>query len=254
MGASAEALYAELEQKYAAGDAAACAELVTSVKLALLDVAPADAGARVVGLKTLEYAVLLAVRQNDAAGFQRNMAQLKAYYASPVLAAKTDKRRMILGLHLLFLVVENRLAEFHSEMELLNDADRTCGEVEFASGLERALVVGTYDAVLAARTSMPAPEHYAPLMARLTDTVRETIADCAAAAYDSLGAAALREMLMLQSDADLDAFVAAYHPEWMLKDGRMTFGEAPQPKAQQIPATRLIEENCTYATELDRIV
>jgi len=110
---------------------------------------------RPIAESTLEYAVLLCVRASDKEGFQRNMAQLKAYYGSPALAARSAKRRMILGLHLLFLLVENRLAEFHSELELLAPEDLASSEVQFSAGLERALVVGTYDEVSCPRGTSP---------------------------------------------------------------------------------------------------
>ena len=83
--------------------------------------------------------MLLCVHASDTAGFQRNMSQLKAYYSSPELAARSEKRQMILGLHLLFLIVENRLAEFHSELELMAPADRTSREVAFSVSLEQSL-------------------------------------------------------------------------------------------------------------------
>ena len=88
--------------------------------------------------RTLELAVLLCVHASDTSGFQRNMSQLKAYYGIPRyicwvlgasltkqnfddrLAAESNLRQMILGLYLLFLIVENRLAEFHSEVRVGN--------------------------------------------------------------------------------------------------------------------------------------
>jgi len=108
--------------------------------------------------------------------------------------------------------------------------------------------------VLAARASMPAPEHYAPLMALLVDTVRGTIAECAEAAYDSLSIAAARDMLMLDSEADLRAFLARAHPDWSLEGDRIVFVSTNEPKSEKIPALRLISESLTYATELERIV
>lgn len=51
------------------------------------------------------------------------------------------------GLNLLFLLVENRLAEFHSELELMDDAERAEECVVFPVLLEQYLMVGSYDQV-----------------------------------------------------------------------------------------------------------
>lgn len=51
------------------------------------------------------------------------------------------------GLNLLFLLVENRLAEFHSELELMEDAERASECVVFPVRLEQFLMVGSYDQV-----------------------------------------------------------------------------------------------------------
>ena len=246
-------LFSELEQTFARKDDAAVEDVVTRIKVALLDVDPSPQSA-LLGQRSLEYAVLAAARRSDKSAFQRHVAQLKASYSDPQLAAQSEKRRTILGLHLLFLVTEHRLAEFHSELELLSKEDLECAEVQFSAQLERALVVGTYERVLAARNSTPNNEAYGPFMELLVDTVRQTIADCASAAYESLDVASFRQMLMLASDSELQAFASSSHPEWVLENGRVVFAAPVTAKSERVPATRLIKENLAYATELERIV
>ncbi len=60
--------------------------------------------------------------------------------------------------------------------------------------------------ILAARGQVPS-EHYAPFMARLAGTVREQIADCAAAAYKSLSVAAAQKMMMFESAGELASYL-----------------------------------------------
>lgn len=206
------------------------------------------------GQRTLELAVLLCVHASDTSGFQRNMSQLKAYYGIPRLAAESNLRQMILGLYLLFLIVENRLAEFHSELELMDFADLKCPEVAFSTSLEQFLMVGTYNQVLAAKASMPAPKHFAHFMNMLLETVRDTIAECAEAAYESLNCVTACEMLMFDSQEELVCFVLKLHSDWTIINDRIYFNANTQMKSRQIPSIRLISENLTYATELERIV
>ncbi|CAN0421390.1 unnamed protein product, partial [Discosporangium mesarthrocarpum] len=59
----------------------------------------------------------------------------------------TETRSAVQGLNLLFLLVENRLAEFHSQLELLSDEERENDCVSFPVKLEQYLMVGSYDQV-----------------------------------------------------------------------------------------------------------
>jgi len=61
-------------------------------------------------------------------------------------------------------------------------------------------------------------------------------------------------MMMFDDDAALRAFLASAHPDWNIENGRIVFKNRAQPKSNQIPSLRLIGENLTYATELERII
>lgn len=64
--------------------------------------------------------MLLSIRQADEAAFERNFQQLRVYYsdARPLLPPSTQEAQL-LSLNLLRLLVQNRIAEFHTELELL---------------------------------------------------------------------------------------------------------------------------------------
>ena len=79
------------------------------------------------------------------------------------VATKSNLRQTVLGLYLLFLIVENRLAEFHSEvnllslvcsacqilqLELMTSAELSSREIAFSISLEQFLMVGTYNQVM----------------------------------------------------------------------------------------------------------
>lgn len=238
------------------GDHEAAASSLTQAKLVLLKLQAESNDERVMllGQEVMELGALLAVHTQDSAQFQRYVSQLKPYYAEPNLAVHSSLRPTILGLYLLFLIVENRLAEFHSELELLSESDRARREVAFAISLEQNLMVGTYNEVLQAKGSMPSPEHFSFFMGRLLDTVRETIAECSEVAYESLSLEAAREMMMFDTTADLVAFIETSHADWRLADGRIYFDAAQQQRGREIPSVRLLTENLAYATELERIV
>lgn len=200
---------------------------------------------------TFEIAVLLSVQKKDSETFQRHVAQLRPFYAQPNNASKN--RTTVLGLNLLFLLVENRLAEFHSELELLSDADRAVPQIAFPVHLEQSLMVGSYNNVLSAKATMPSP-HYGCFMDMLLDTVREAIAECSEVAYTTLSLKAAREMMIFESEAELLAYVADNRPEWLVADGAIHFEGVKSKKVQEIPSMRLIAETLSYATEIERIV
>lgn len=71
--------------------------------------------------QVLELAVFLAVKQGDEAAFERNYAQLRVYYSDArglAGLAPSGQEATLTGLNLLRLLVANRIAEFHSELEV----------------------------------------------------------------------------------------------------------------------------------------
>ena len=64
--------------------------------------------------------MLLSIRQQDEAAFERNFNQLRVYYTDARrLLPPSDQEALLLSLNLLRLLVQNRIAEFHTELELL---------------------------------------------------------------------------------------------------------------------------------------
>ncbi|KDO31027.1 hypothetical protein SPRG_04213 [Saprolegnia parasitica CBS 223.65] len=203
----------------------------------------------------LESAAIMSIHQEDMAGFERNMTQLKVYYNSygAQLPAST-LQYPLMGTRLLHLLVENRMAEFHGELEILPVLGRTDPNIAFAMQLEQYLMEGSYNKVLEARTNEPNP-YFKFFMAQLLQTVRDAIADCAEVAYASLDVADAAKMMMFASPHEFAAYASTKKTQWMLKDNIVWF-HTPQKHlgASDIPSMRLVGETLSYATELDRIV
>jgi hypothetical protein len=66
--------------------------------------------------EALEYAVILSVKAGDKGSFQRYMSCLKPLYTSGKIQEPTDQMNVVVGLNLLYLLVENRLADYHCEV------------------------------------------------------------------------------------------------------------------------------------------
>jgi len=87
----------------------------------------------------------------------------------------------ILGLNLLRLLAQNRIAEFHTELELLPAGLQASNEyLKFPAQLEQHIMEGSYNRVLSAKQAGPYAAEGLYFMDLLVDTVREqTLVDVA---------------------------------------------------------------------------
>ena len=70
--------------------------------------------------EVLELAVQISVQTHDQAAFERNNQQLRQHYMeSRKLLPPSQNEAVLTGLNLLRLLVQNRIAEFHTELEVI---------------------------------------------------------------------------------------------------------------------------------------
>merc|ERR1712070_857067 len=186
--------------------------------------------------EVLEYGALLSIRTVDIPSFERHVAQLKIYYTDCASTLEESPRQYpLLGLNLLRLLAQNRIAEFHTELETLpTDLQTTNDYIKFPAQLEQNIMEGMY------------------FMDMLVDMVREEIAECSEKAYDNIVAGDLQTLLMLSSSADLNEYAA--QRKWSVSAGDVRFGKGDAETLFELPARKLISETLAYAKELERIV
>jgi len=203
--------------------------------------------------ETYELAVSLSVKKHDEEAFQRNFLQLKTYYTDTrSILPPSPSEHPILGLNLLRLLVQNRTAEFHTELELLPAEVQASPCIKHAIELEQALMEGAYSRVLAARQHMPDPS-YAFFMDLLVQTVRDEIASCSEKAYDSLTLPDIKRLLMFSSDVELKQYVEQH--EWEIRNNVVFFQkEKEREPRKDIPSEQIMQHAIFYARELERIV
>jgi 26S proteasome regulatory subunit N12 len=204
----------------------------------------------------LEYAVLLSVQLEDRSSFQRNVASLRPYYTQFGYGnlGSDSVTPIVLALNLLYFLVENRLADFHCELELLPEHLRQLPTVTFCTELEQHLVVGAYDLVLESAANPPASQ-FSFFLSSLLETVRINIGDCVSSAYSSLKVSSATKILMFQRDNETLDFIASNYPDWRVStDGVIYLNETKTVKSDEIPSMKLIAQTLSYATEMERIV
>ena len=94
----------------------------------------------------LEHATLFAVSQQDDAAAERNFNQLRPYYSDcAAMIPPSPRQALLTGLNLLRLLVQNRIAEFHTELELIPNEGHDDRHVAFCLDLESSLMEGAYN-------------------------------------------------------------------------------------------------------------
>jgi len=227
--------------------------------------------------ETYELAALLSIRIGDDKAFERTVTQLKTfYYDYASILPESERKWPIMGLSLMNLLASNRIAEFHTELELipstelnppstptnalslvrssskLSQASVSNVYISFPVALEQRLTEGSYNKILLARSNVPLAA-YNFFLDKLVDTVRAKISDCNEKAYVSLPCDDARNLLMLKSSQELYNF--ARSRGWTIKDNTVFFNKKQNDGPQAtIPSQFLIKQLLTYATELERIV
>lgn len=251
---SAKTLVSDLNSKVKAGDVDGGKVVLDQLKIMMLSFPnPPTPESLEIATTSLELGVLLAVADDDFSAFVRNVSQVKTYYAlSPT--STNDRRCQVLGLNLMYLLVENQLSEFHAELELLTDDEARSPLVTFPINLERQLMVGSYDEVLNAGSHVPDPS-YQLFMENLLQTVRDSIADCLEVAYKTMSIPEAMTMMKYDTKEELMEYVEEYRDDWIVEGVNLCF-QPPSTgsKASDIPSMKLISQSLSYATELERIV
>jgi 26S proteasome regulatory subunit N12 len=246
---SATALLSELKAKFDAGDVIGGKETLSKLKIAMLEFPPGSEPHMKVATEALELGILITVADGDLDSFARNVAQIKPFYA---ILKTTPRKNHILGLNLMNLLVENRLSEFHAELELLTEEEASNEFVSFPINLERRLMVGIYDEVL----NVTVPDaSYQFFVDNLLQTVRDSIADCVEVSYKTMKISDAMTMMKFESHQELLEYVKECCDDWIVAGDTLCFQPPPSgSKASDIPSMKLISQSLSYATEMERII
>lgn len=255
MSSEASALLGQLKQHVDSGDVANGKNVLNKLKIAMLEFPspPSDAQLQV-ATEALEFGALLTISDGDIDAFARNISQLKPYYAASGVS-DSDRKCHILGLNLMYLLVDNRLSEFHSELELLSEKEANSQFVNFPINLERQLMVGIYDEVLDAGLNVPHPS-YQFFMDNLLQTVRDSIADCIEVSYKTMKLKDVKVMMKFETEQELLDYIQECRDDWIINGEELCFQPPPSGTnvATDIPSMKLISQSLSYATEMERIV
>jgi 26S proteasome regulatory subunit N12 len=209
----------------------------------------------IIARDVLEIGAEYSVAIKNIESFERYISQLKCYYYDyKNMIPESQNKYKLLGLNLLFLLSQNRVAEFHTELELLpSEIIQSNKFVQFPLSLEQCLMEGRYNKLFKAKGDAPA-ECYNFFVDILLDTVRNEIGACLERAYEKISVKEAGKRLNLSSEDQVVKF--ADKKKWKRStDGFYHFIDQSLPKTKEaIPSEELAEMAIGYARELEMIV
>ncbi|KAJ8936947.1 hypothetical protein NQ318_015565 [Aromia moschata] len=258
------ALYKQLKSEWntANPNLSKCEKLLSDLKLELTNLmflptsnATASKQELLLARDVLEIGVQWSIAANNIPAFERYIAQLKCYYFDyKKQLPESSFKYQLLGLNLLFLLSQNRVAEFHTELELL-PADHIQNDVYIRHPLsiEQYLMEGSYNKIFLAKGNVPA-KSYNFFMDILLDTIRGEIAVCLEKAYEKISLRDVARMLYLPNEEAAKTF-ATKNKKWKLgKDNFFHFTPEVKKTHEPIPSFELAQQAVEYAKELEMIV
>ena len=236
-------------------------KLLEELKVSLLEVsflptespAGSDSQALLLAREMLEIAAMASIEKSDISGFEHYMAQLKHYYLDyKSLLEPSAYANQLMGLNLLCLLARNKLAEFHTEIELL-PPEQLLTDVYLSHPihLEQFLMEGSYNKVFLSRDNVPAP-YYRLFVDILLGTVREEIVSCIVHSYSSLSLSEAGKMLYLSDPEQMREF--GEKQGWRLEGDQFSFISEEEKLGQSVPSMEILLKCFEYARDLEAIV
>jgi len=183
------------------------------------------------------------------------VAQLRSYYQdykSHASLPDSPNRPHILGLNLLHLLAQNRLAEFHLELQLLNFSEIQSNHfLKFPIEFEECLMQGSYNKMFKQLQNLPAP-NYQFFVDLLFESIREQVATCMEASYQTMAKDSAAKMLFMDPvKPNFNEYVAKRG--WVLKKDVFEFPKEIR-KEETVPSEELVQTAVSYARALEIII
>eukprot|EP00283_Hemiselmis_rufescens_P009506 CAMPEP_0173432970 /NCGR_PEP_ID=MMETSP1357-20121228/10588_1 /TAXON_ID=77926 /ORGANISM="Hemiselmis rufescens, Strain PCC563" /LENGTH=265 /DNA_ID=CAMNT_0014397639 /DNA_START=32 /DNA_END=829 /DNA_ORIENTATION=+ len=259
----AEGLMAKLRDACKKNNTPEAAKLLSQIKIATIQFTslpgmkpPSESDPKELLLvrEAYELACLsVSLPQDDVPSFDRHMSQLKTLYADYAgVLPRSERQFELQGLGLLSLLAQSKIAEFHTEIELIPVDQWENPFIRFPIKLEQYLMEGSYQKVLSSVGEVPAAS-YKCFVDKLSGTVRDSIAESLEAAFKTLPLAVGLKMLRFKDATELSDYTAMREREWVVDSSHIVFKEEDK-EDLEVPSQRVIVETLSYAKELERIV
>ncbi|KAK7470815.1 regulatory particle non-ATPase [Stygiomarasmius scandens] len=260
--ANLKALYDDLQRSFNANDLKKCGTLLSQLKIGLIEagllIPQGDPSLDdlIIARDILEIGAIWSIRTRDVPSFDRYFSQLQTFYTDYSSLLPPSKREYpIRGLNLVRLLTQNRIADFHTTLESLPlpaDAIADNPYISHPVNLERWLMEGSYSKVWNAREEAPV-EEYKFFVDSLMGTIRNEIASCEEAAYESLPLKDATTLLFFNNQSEMLTFAKQRGWQVDLSTSTVIFAKKGE-ENMEVPKEKLIAASLAYARELEQIV
>ncbi|OMJ25933.1 putative 26S proteasome non-ATPase regulatory subunit 8 [Smittium culicis] len=213
----------------------------------------------------LELGAEYTIAAGNMDAFEDYINKLSAFYFSPneTVSAESPKKHYFMGLHLMQLLTQSRITDFHLALEQLDTDDiRNNAYLLQPIEFEQAMTEGNYKKIIKALHALDPNSIAYKLVATLSLTIRKEIASFASSLYASLPVNDAKALLFCASVDELLALAAEFG--WSVSadadgsgngnGGRIVFNGSSSDDALDFDPTLVIEQNLVFARELERIV
>jgi 26S proteasome regulatory subunit N12 len=206
--------------------------------------------------EAFEYECLGAARSGNVNAFNSSYARLHTYYTdfSGADVPASSRHMLLVGLNLISLLVQNRISEFHAQLEIIPSDQHSSMYIKPVVELERYLMEGSYTKLLQARATVPTND-YEKFLDKLTETVSTEIARCMSHSYNNIKKGSAAKLLMVKGTSEVDDIIAAN--DWKEEGGMIRFSEGPdaaEASRTTVNFHAMMDDQLGIAHELQRIV
>jgi len=197
----------------------------------------------------------------DTKNFELAYLKIKQFYFDyKGILAKSERMLYFVGLYLLHLLANNKTTDFCTELELLDAADLNSPYVKISRDLETCIMEGNYKHIQNIKSESMNLPHYNDYLEKFDSAIRFQIARSSEKSYDSLSLNDAVALLMLNNVQELNDFIKydiarqeAREIDWQISYDRVYFIPINRDK-MSIPASSIIEDTITLATEIEKII
>eukprot|EP00483_Globobulimina_turgida_P005341 UN05351 len=168
-----------------------------------------------IAMEGLEIGAQIAINVRDLVMFDRVIIQLKQYYLIQEISKLSSHRQHLMGLYLMYLLTENRLGDFHVEIELLSIHDLENKYIKYPMLIEQFMMEGSYGKIIESKRNKP-DKTYSALINKLEQTVRNEISLSLQCVHDEIPLQEALDMLSLNNPDTLKQYIKTNQLNWTL--------------------------------------
>ncbi|CAJ0960237.1 unnamed protein product, partial [Mesorhabditis belari] len=203
----------------------------------------------------LEIDALVAAIKGDLQAFSVSISSVMSFYST--LRHDSAQLYLLQGLNLMYLLVSNRLSDFHVFLEQIDQSIQTNNPyISTPVKLEQWLMEGAYNKIVLTEKNIPSP-YYTSFIRIMMDTVRGEIALNLERSFKRLPVRDAQQLLLLDDQPRLTQF--ANERKWKLEGSAYVFDNEEKMETNEAPKSsldtqRIARQTIYYAKQLEMIV